>query len=64
MGEKIPNKGSEKHWLHVEDVQFEAAHFDRKTRNCFVAPQVFGANETIPRGTEINFLCRRKLDRQ
>jgi hypothetical protein len=30
MGEKISNKGSEKHWLHMEEVQFEAAHLDRK----------------------------------
>jgi hypothetical protein len=48
----------------MEEVQFEAAHFDRKTRICFVAPQVFGANQKIPRGREISFLCGQKLDRQ
>jgi hypothetical protein len=53
MGEKIFNKGGEKHWLHMEEVQFEAANSDWKTRNCFIAPQVFDANEKTPRGREI-----------
>jgi hypothetical protein len=53
-GRKSPNKCSEKHWLHTAEVQFEAAHFDRKTRICFMALQVFGANGKIPRGRERN----------
>jgi hypothetical protein len=30
MGEKISNRDSEKHWLHLEEVQFKAVHFDWK----------------------------------
>jgi hypothetical protein len=44
-GRKSLNKGSEKHWLHMEEVRFKVVHFDRKTKNCLVAPQIFGANE-------------------
>jgi hypothetical protein len=41
----------------MEEVQFEAVHSVWKTKNCFMAPRVFGANETPPRGGEINILC-------